>query len=440
MAYWTAADELRLAAVRVSGPAAPCGGRPLRNPKAPQGNSQFREGRTMTDCRLQAVRAGHVFDGRTVLGAGMVLIQEGRILDVDTTGAAPPTEAELVDLGPDTWLLPGLIDTHVHLAFDASSDVVARLVAADDSTLLARMRDAAARALRAGITTVRDLGDRGYLSLALRQEIADGVRPGPHIVAAGPPITTPGGHCHFLGGEAAGVEAVRAAVRERHERGCSVVKVMASGGMLTAGSAAHLPQYGFAELRAAVEEAHQLGLPAAAHVHPGASVVDALAAGFDSLEHATFLSETGVDADLLALRSVAERGVFVGTTVGSLPGARPVSASALACADGVRAVRARLHRAGARMVAGSDAGTAPDKPHDVLPYGIAALVELGMTPVQALGAATVEAAAACGLGHRKGRIAQGMDADLLAVAGELVPDLSALREVRAVFREGRRAR
>ncbi|MEU8571244.1 amidohydrolase family protein [Streptomyces pathocidini] len=392
----------------------------------------------MAECRLQAVRAGHLFDGRAVQGAGTVLIGGGRILDVDTTGAAPPADAELVDLGTDAWLLPGLIDTHVHLAFDASDDVVGRLVEADDPTLLAGMREAAATALRAGITTVRDLGDRGYLSLVLRQEIADGACPGPHIVASGPPITAPGGHCHFLGGEAAGAEAVRAAVRERHERGCSVVKVMAGGGALTPGSVAHPSRYGFAELRAAVEEAHRLGLPTAAHVHAGASIVDALAAGFDSLEHVTFLGEAGVEADLLVMHSIVKRGVFVGTTVGGLPGARPVSAYAAACTDGIRAVHARLHRAGARMTAGSDAGIAPDKPHDVLPYAIAALAELGMTPAQALGAATVEAAAACGLGDRKGRIARGMDADLLAVGGGLLSDLSALREVRAVFREGRR--
>src|SRR6266704_6271842 len=139
------------------------------------------------------LRAGQVFDGERPQGEAGVLIQDGKIIDLDTSRAQFPDGAEVVDFGPDACLLPGLIDAHVHLAFDASADVVASLAACDDNALSDRIEAAAVRALRAGVTTVRDLGDRHYLSLKLSQRSRSATLP--HIVAAGPPITTNGGHC-----------------------------------------------------------------------------------------------------------------------------------------------------------------------------------------------------------------------------------------------------
>ncbi|MEU3343127.1 amidohydrolase family protein [Streptomyces sp. NPDC006668] len=369
----------------------------------------------------------------------MVLIEDGRIKDVDTTGAEPPRHSVVLDMGGDAWILPGLIDTHVHLCFDATPAAVANLTAADDSRLLDNMDTAATRALRAGITTVRDLGDRGYLSLVLREGWGGRPQDGPQIVAAGPPITTPGGHCNFLGGEALGPQALRAAVRERYERGCEVVKVMASGGVMTAGSAAHLPQYRPEDLKIVVEEAHRFGLPTAAHVHGPQSIADALDAGFDTLEHVTFMTGDGVYADPALVERIAQQGVFVGTTVGLLPTGRPLSPAVAANRSRISQARSDLRAAGARMTAGSDAGIASDKPHDVLPYGIAQLIDpIGMPPVQALQAATATAADACGLTGTKGRLRPGMDADLLVVSGNPTLDMSALHQVRAVFRAGHR--
>lgn len=145
----------------------------------------------------------------------MVLVGDGRIVDVDTTGATPPARAQVIDLGSDVFLLPGLIDAHVHLAFDASADVVTSIDAVDDGQLLTQMAQAARQALRAGITTVRDLGDRGFLALTLREQLDASGDLGPEIVASGPPITIRGDHCHFLGGVADGPQALRTAVLER---------------------------------------------------------------------------------------------------------------------------------------------------------------------------------------------------------------------------------
>jgi imidazolonepropionase-like amidohydrolase len=389
--------------------------------------------------RLLVLRAGQVFDGERVRGAKGVVLQDGKIRGLDTGGAQAPVEAEVADFGPEACVLPGLIDAHVHLAFDASADVVESLANYDDSTMWQHLQAASVQALHAGVTTVRDLGDRRYLTLKLRQ------RPGsaalPHILAAGPPITTHGGHCYFLGGEAEGQAALRAAVRERAERGCDVVKVMVSGGNLTAGSQPHQSQYDLAALRAVVEEAHRVGLPAAAHVHGAQAVADAVEAGFDTLEHVTFFTADGVSADPALLDRIAASGVVVSVTVGTIPGApapHPAIAPRMAA---IAANHSRMFRAGATMIPGTDAGVTPGKPHDVLPYALQALVDrIGMTPLQALRSATSIAANAIGLAGAKGRITPGADADLLVIRGNPLADIASVTDVAAVYRAGARVR
>ena len=386
---------------------------------------------------LLAVRASRLFDGDRGFGPSTVLVSSGRIVDVDTTGAAPPAHADVLDLGDDVCLLPGLIDAHVHLAFNASADVIGGLAAVDDAKLLDQMAWAARQALQAGITTVRDLGDRSFLALRLRDRLDAWGDPGPHILASGPPITIRSGHCHFLGGVAAGVQALRAAVRERAERGCEVVTVMVSGGHLTPGSCVHDSQYSLADLRLITTEAHRLGLRTAAYVHNPRSVADAVAAGVDTLEHVTFRTPDGVDADAATVDAIAESGAVVSVPVGDVPGRQDMPASIARRLEIMIDSWARLHRHGVRIVPGTDAGISPSKPHDVLPYGLTALGGLGMTNLEALRAATSVAADACGLTGRKGRLTPGADADLLAVTGDPLADIHAVHDVAAVMQGGR---
>ncbi|MFL6057119.1 MAG: amidohydrolase family protein [Actinoallomurus sp.] len=379
-----------------------------------------------------------MFDGTTASGPATVLIDGGKIAAVESGSAPIPMGARVVDLGPDSFLMPGLIDAHVHLAFDAGPDAVTALIEADDATLLTRMRGAAARALRAGITTLRDLGDRNYLGLTLAAELT---RPGagPEIIAAGPPITTPGGHCYFMGGEAEGAEALRAAVRERHERGCGVVKIMASGGNMTPGSLPQDSQFSLDDLRVVVKEANRLGLPVAAHTHGVQAIRDAVTAGVNTLEHVSFWTAEAVHADPALLAAIADSDVVVSMTLGEAPvngrvmEPRPAVAKRL---PQIKGASRRLHELGATMVVGSDAGIAPFKPHDVLPYGVVQLTDLGFSPLEALASATSVAARACGVEDRKGRIGVGADADMLAITGDPLQDLNRLRHVRAVFRAG----
>jgi imidazolonepropionase-like amidohydrolase len=383
--------------------------------------------------RPTALRAAWLFDGigSALIPDPVVVIEGSTIVDV-SSGPRVPEGGPVIDLAGAT-LLPGLVDTHVHLAFDASADPVGHLAGRPDTEVMQAMAHAARTALRGGVTTVRDLGDRGYLSVQLR-----GRADMPTIVAAGPPITTPGGHCYFLGGATAPtIESVRAAVREHAARGVDVIKVMASGGNMTPGSRQDLTQFPPEVLRAAVDEAHRLGLPVTAHAHAVAAIADAAAAGVDGLEHASFWTEDGVDAPEYLIRLIADRRIVVGATVGMVPvpGAVPPPAIA-ARMPGIIANTRRMHEAGAPMVAGTDAGIAPIKPHDVVRYAPATLRQLGFGQAEALRTITSAAAAACGLGHRKGRIAPGFDADILAVDGDPIADPEALHRIRAVYAGG----
>ena len=386
--------------------------------------------------QLTALRGAWLFDGTgpALIRDPVVLIEGSVIRDVCSGGRVPETPggSTVIDL-PGATLLPGLVDTHVHLAFDASADPVGNLARRRGDEIAATMAEAGRAALCGGVTTVRDLGDHSYLSLGLRGQAGL-----PTVVAAGPPITTPGGHCHYLGGAVAPTcEGVRAAVREHACRGVDVVKIMASGGNLTPGSRQDLAQFPPEVLRAAVDEAHRLGLPVTAHAHAVSAIADAMEAGVDGLEHVSFWTEDGVDAPAGLIRLIAARQIAVGATLGMVPvpGMSPPPALAVRMPAMIANLR-RLCESGALMVAGTDAGIAPVKPHDVVRYAPAALRQLGFSPADALRAITSIAAGVCGLGHRKGRIAPGFDADILAVDGDPVADPEALHRIRAVYARG----
>ena len=236
-----------------------------------------------------AIRADHTFDGEDFrAGGATVLVEDGRIVGVESAAYELPAECELVDHGNAT-VLPGLIDTHVHLVGDSGAMALERVPGNSPEQIKAVVTEALRRQLAAGVTTVRDLGDWHFNVVQRRdaqRQVDDRL---PWIVASGPPITIRGGHCGFLGGEVSGASEIVAAERERAERHVDVVKVMARGGMMTAGTDVFVPQFSIEELWLLVEQSHAAGLPVTAHAHAAAAVDQAVAVGVDGIEHATYL-------------------------------------------------------------------------------------------------------------------------------------------------------
>jgi imidazolonepropionase-like amidohydrolase len=385
---------------------------------------------------VPALRAERVYRRRGDCGPGAVVLADGVIADVLPAAGTPP--GDVTDLG-DVTVLPGLIDCHVHLAFDASTDVLTPLLQDDDEVLLRRMADNARAALMAGVTTVRDLGDRRFLSLQSREHLRSDPSSGPELLVAGPPLTRTGGHCWFLGGEADTVEQLRAAVRERAERGCDVVKIMATGGVLTPGFGPHESQYDASQLAAVVAEAHSCGLRVAAHAHGPAGIRDSVAAGVDSVEHCSWFTEDGVDVDWAVARRMADAGIVLSATLGQLPGATPPPAVAQRVETYIADV-VELMRRGVSVVCGTDGGVSAGKPHDVLSRAVITLMDHGVSFDDAMATATTSAAALCGVGERKGRLAPRCDADLVVVQGDPRHDPAALLDVERVYRAGVRVR
>lgn len=390
---------------------------------------------------MYAIRAAHAFDGVRFLPDGATVIVDGdQIAGVERGSFEVPTGVE-TSMYAGT-VLPGLFDCHTHLVADSTFGGLERAEAMTDQEVDEIIAESLRQHAAAGVTTVRDLGDRGYRTLAFRD------RPGlPRVVAAGPPITTPAGHCHFLGGAVDG--DVRGAVRERAERGVDVIKVMASGGFATPDSDQLGAQFDVAELSAIVEEAARHGLQVLAHAHSLVGIRTALAAGVAGIEHFTGLTADGVRLDDDLLAEVASRRVVVDMTLGNdqaMHNRMPAAPSALSRVLGQTSIAdfyasriaqlSRLRRHGVRLVAGVDSGMGPFKPHGNAWRAVVDLVDGGYPVAEALAAATSAAAAACGLGGVTGRLAAGYSADILVADGDLSTEPGALGRPLGVWIDG----
>lgn len=373
------------------------------------------------------LRGALAWDGLSPEPAEMNVVVDGLAIEAcgrDTGGG------ETIDLSGLT-LIPGLIEGHAHLCFNAGSDWRRVYDGDTPGRMLLRMAENGRAMLAAGITTVRDLGAPTALALELRDAIATGLVAGPSLLVSGAPITTTGGHCWFMGGEADGELEVRKAVRNRVKAGCDWIKIMATGGNMTRGTNTLAAQYTVEELAAAVEEAHRLHRRVAAHAHGTAGIRNAVAAGVDVIEHCSFTGQGGVDRDDALIDEIARTGVIVSPTVSV--GYRRWTDDGLK--QGRRDLTRRLVAAGCRLIASTDCGI-PNVPHADLAGGLEVFRELsGLSPLEVLRLATCRSAELLGLSDR-GVVAPGRRADLVAVEGDPTQDLAALERVRFVMAGG----
>jgi imidazolonepropionase-like amidohydrolase len=379
-----------------------------------------------------------LFDGRARRARQGVLIWDDRIAWVGAHARAPKDARGAHELARGLAVTPGLIDAHVHLCFDGSADFAAeaREMPSVAAATVKAVRNAAIT-LRHGVTTVRDLGGPGDAAIWVGRAVAAGRLPGPRILAAGQALTITGGHGHnvAVAREVDGPDGVRRAVREEIRAGASVIKLMATGGVLTPGITADFTAFTPEELRAAVDEAHTWGRTVAAHAIGPAGIVRAVEAGVDSIEHGTMLSAEGA-------RLMKERGTYHVPTLSALlgmvehPEEVPAYAveKATALLDSAREALRRSIRAGVRIACGTDAGT-PFNPHGSAPLEIVRMVEWGVPVAVALRAATSVAAELLRLPD-VGVLRPGAVADLCVYEADPLEDVRAVLAPVTVLRAG----
>ena len=341
----------------------------------------------------------------------------------------------------DLTILPGLIDCHVHLCMDPVPDIAAQAAGESEAMTVLRGVRNAWKTLQSGVTTVRNVGTRADLDLDLDRAIRDEIVPGPRIVGAGRVICVTGGHGHFMGLEADGPQEVRRAVRTLVKRGVQVIKLTITGGISTPGTRYGRPLMRLDEIRAAVEEAHQLDRKVCVHAQGWEAITDAVTAGVDSIEHGFFRGPD--DPNLATMR---EKGIYLVPTLitydmvikygiaGGIP-AEAVSKAERAVEEH-RQSFAWAVEAGVPIAMGSDAGTEYND-HGTNPGELGYMVRYSsMTPMDAIVASTSSAANLLGIDGWVGTIKPGMAADLIALPADPLRDVTAVERPDWVMKGG----
>jgi imidazolonepropionase-like amidohydrolase len=392
------------------------------------------------------VRAGRLLDVRTgkTLSNQTILIQGGKIASVGPDTQVPGgAQAEIVDLSNAT-VLPGLIDAHTHITFDPNFGYSSLAISVPREALIGARN--ARVTLEAGFTTVRNVGASGFSDVALRDAINAGDVPGPRMLVSGPALSITGGHCdnNLLPfdyhaqeeGVADGVEAVQHKTREIIKYGADVIKICATGGVLSKGDDPNVAQFTLEEMKAIVADAHRLGRKVAAHAHGAQGVIWASEAGVDSVEHGHLMNDE-------AIATLKKNGTYLVPTLylmdwqsenaaqANLPDFAKRKMEMVSEMGKMNAKKA--FAAGVKIGFGTDAAVYP---HGLNAHEFAVYVKLGMTPLQAIQTATINDADLLGWSDKVGTIEPGKWADIVAVDGDPLADVTTLERVKFVMKGG----
>jgi imidazolonepropionase-like amidohydrolase len=382
-----------------------------------------------------------VGDGR-VLEHATVLVNGERIVKVAEGNVSIPKDAKKIPMDGQ-MLLPGFIDSHIHICFDSSPDPMTSALNESQTMTTLKAAKAAKQTLLAGVTSIRDMGGKDGIDLGLRQAINSGLIPGPRMLASGKLICMTGGHGWQVGLEVNGVDAVRRAAREQIKAGVDIVKLMATGGVLTPAVEPGSEQLTEAELKAGVEEAHKAGRKTATHAMGTKGILNALRAGIDSIEHGVYLDEEAVSLmveknvplipTLSALFNILNKGIEAGIPAFAVEKTLKVKPFHL---ESIRMAR----EAGVSIAMGTDAGT-PFNIHGDNLRELKLLVDCGFSPMDAIEAGTRIAAQVLGMENQLGTIEEGKLADLVLIEGNPLEDIEILlkRElIRLVIKGGKK--
>lgn len=393
------------------------------------------------------VKAGHLLDvksGKTLSGQAIV-IEGDKIVSVGPAGdvAASATD-QIIDL-PNATVLPGLIDAHTHLTGDPKDVGYESLAITIPRQALTGAKNARVTLL-AGFMTVRNVGAEGYTDVALRDAINAGDVPGPRMLVSGPPLSITGGHCDndmlayqyhaSAEGVADGIAAVQHKVRETIKYGADLIKICATGGVLSIGDNPQASQYTLEEMKAIVADAHRLGRKVAAHAHGAQGILWASEAGVDSVEHGSYIDDAGI-AEMKKNGTYLVPTLYLGDWFLENAAQLHVPPSMLAKAKEVMpAARKNIAHAfasGVKVAFGTDAAVYP---HGLNAHEFAVMVKLGLSPLQSIQAATVNAADLLGWSGKVGDLETGAWADIIAVDGDPLQDVTALEHVKFVMKGG----
>ena len=391
----------------------------------------------MRRLRIEGARVWDGISDRTSDAPVSVDVIGDRVESLGRAAASGPS-AQVLQCEPGSVLIPGLIDSHVHLCLDPKLRTPDEQRALPRETVRAAVQSRAEQMLRAGITTLRDLGGGDGFEIELRDRINRGELSGPRILCAGQPLTSVGGHCHFWGGEADGPEQFRSVIERQVAAGVDWIKVMATGGLYTRGTRASAAQFDREELSLACGIASQHGRPVAPHCHGTEGIRNSPAAGVRTIEHCSFAGSEGFGSDFQPelCAQIAAAGIWVSPTINAGWGRFRAGESDSRFFRAMSRVLAQLLQAGVSLVASTDAGI-PNVQHGDLAR---ALLEMqaftAQTPLQVLRSATRVAAQALQLEHETGSLVPGLSADLVVLPGDPLEDLEFLQRPSCVVMRG----